>query len=224
MVALILLLVGCTSDPALDGSNGIAGSNGVAGIAGSNGAAGPAGAPGAPGVTGQTGPAGIQGPAGPTGADGPEGPQGLAGLDGELAQFKWYDATGVQVTTGPELIHIEPNGDVWDLDIETGAASWPTVSAFFDGSMCGGDAFIESHPPRRPFSVTGDPATIYVRPDAQAMPGTCSFVTTYQIVGLSPTCQDLTNGTCLDGLLDTSQMGITTAPALPWIGPLHQAL
>ena len=117
-------------------------------------------------------------------------------------------------------MHIEPNGEIWDLDIETGQPTWPTVVAFFDGALCGGGSYIESHPPRRPFSLEGG-VTVYVRPDAQAMPATCSFVTAYRV---ESGCLDLTNGTCLDGLLDVGQMTITTAPALLWVGPLHQGI
>lgn len=124
------------------------------------------------------------------------------------------------MTTGPELIHIEPNGEMWDLDIETAQPIWPELTAFYDGAICGGGAYIESHPPRRPFSLEGG-VTIYVRPDTQVMPAACSFVSSYE---MASGCFDLTNGTCLDGLLEVAQMTTTTAPVLPWVGPLHPGL
>lgn len=102
----------------------------------SPGSPGPQGEPGVAGPKGSNGESGAQGPQGPPGGAGPQGATGSQGPQG--AAVKIVDANGQLV--GPYFVslasqvpapgYIDPNGNLWRLELETGTlfGAMPTAS------------------------------------------------------------------------------------------------
>jgi hypothetical protein len=166
-----------------------------------------------PGAAGRDGGEGATGAAGPAGPPGPPGPAG--------GGYRWHDATGAQVTVGPELVIFDANGHLWPLNPETGEVG-DILATFwrygYDGPDCTGTEYAgDLSPPR--LVMTGwrneEPDRLYVRPDDGAM----------QLVSLV-SARNRPDDDCFNSEAEVLAMPASllvevTPPATPWTGPLH---
>lgn len=171
------------------------------------------------------GPAGVSmedtamGPAGPTG---PTGPGGLTGPAGPTsAAYRWHDATGAQVTEGPELLAWF--GEVlWALDVET-AQAYPAESAeiYYQDEQCDGPGVLVGAPPGFAVSVEGWIPDVGVEPLILARPADaaaqefCSLRSRSAGAGCELGLDDCATGIALEDAQDL------LLPETPWFGPLH---
>lgn len=178
---------------------------------------------------GPTGPRGPTGPQGEQGATGPQGHAGPQGPRGEPAalQYAWFDATGAQVTTGPELVFFAGDGLMWAIDPETGAyvGNHVVTDILFTGTTCGGPAYVDatSIRPLEPFELANEPGVYYVRPVDEPVtwidPGKIDPLVTNP----DPNCDTYHSPGERVVIPLAACGGEVIPPASPWVGPLHKA-
>jgi hypothetical protein len=164
---------------------------------------------------------GFDASAGKAGPAGPPGPEGPAGSPGAPPPYHWVDSTGLAVTTGVELVWIDPaTGWWWGVDAETGLVESVVVGeetiVYTDSSCSSGDR-VRAVAPDVPFRHEGSGNEYVVRPRNLVGDPTCGGSV---MLGLQ--CFALA---CIEGVFiatrDLVETGFASAPASPWVGPLH---
>jgi len=108
-------------------------------------------------------PAGVEvartpagGDQGAAGAQGPPGPQGPAATLERTPT--WVDRTGAQVSRAFVPQHVDVNGNIWSVSVETGQPSVADLSSLisFASADCQGPQLLTALAPRLVFALSGE--------------------------------------------------------------------
>lgn len=69
-------------------------------------------------------------------------------VTGDPAPFVWVDQLGVLVSASPEPVKWSDQGDLWQIDPESGEwVGLPITEIVFEGELCTGRAWVDPMPP-----------------------------------------------------------------------------